>query len=322
MSAHTTLSPTKSLIFVVLLLCTTAVTGRTITVAPEELVPLADPFILLHGDTYYAYGTHSRNGIEVYSSDDLKTWQREGLALHKKDSYGEKWFWAPEVYHIDGKFYMYYTAEKHICVATADSPTGPFRQAKQEPILPEQHIIDNTLFIDDDGTPYMLYVVTNKGFSIYVAELERDLTTIKPATASFCIRPKQQWERLEGKVNEGPSILKHNGIYYLLYSGNGYHSQKYGIGYATAKSIRGPWVKSKGNPILQRPGDLVGSGHGAPFLDKRGRLHYVFHAHNSREKIHPRCMYISRASFRRIDGRECFAISNRYITPRLDKSPK
>lgn len=285
----------------------------------NERVPLADPFIMLHEGTYYAYGTHSRHGIEVYTSKNLKIWHRKGLALHKRDSYGEKWFWAPEVYNINGKFYMFYSADKHICVAISNSPLGPFVQQNREPILPDNNIIDNTLFVDDDGTPYMLYVVINKGFSIYVAELESDFMTIKPNTATFCIRPKQHWERLEGKVNEGPSIVKHNGTYFLLYSGNGYTSQKYGIGYATSKSIRGPWKKSADNPILQLPRNLVGSGHGAPFYDKRGRLYYVFHAHYSRDKIHPRCMYISRASFKRVDGKEQFVISDRYRTPRVGK---
>ena len=53
----------------------------------EELeipVPLGDPFILLHNGTYYAYGTHSDEGIEVYISDNLKTWKYKGLALNKK----------------------------------------------------------------------------------------------------------------------------------------------------------------------------------------------------------------------------------------------
>lgn len=284
-------------------------------VAPEERVPLADPFILLHDNTYYAYGTRSRNGIVVYVSNDLKEWHEGGLALHKKDSFGEKWFWAPEVYYQDGKFYMYYTAEQRICVATSDSPIGPFKQTEKAPMIPDRHIIDNTLFIDDDGTPYLLYVVIHKGFSIYVAELEKDLVTIKPNSATLCIRPKQRWEKMEGKVNEGPSVIKHNNTYYLLYSGNGYTSQKYGIGYATAPSIRGPWVKSKNNPILQLPGELVGTGHGSPFYDKRGRLHYVFHAHYSHEKVHPRCMYITRAAIKRIDGEERFTINSNYHTP-------
>ena len=309
----------KSLIFGILLSIHTAAIAAPKEVAPEERVPLADPFILLHDNTYYAYGTHSRNGIAVYISNDLKEWHEGGLALHKKDSFGEKWFWAPEVYHINGKFYMYYTAEQRICVATADSPIGPFKQVRQEPMHPGKHVIDNTLFIDDDGTPYLLYVVINKGFSIYVAELEKDYMTIKPDTETFCIRPKQRWEKLEGKVNEGPSIVKHKDTYFLLYSGNGYHSQKYGIGYATSESIRGPWKKSPDNPILQLPHKLVGSGHGAPFYDKRGRLHYVFHAHYNNEKIHPRCMHISRASIKYIDKREQLFISDHYFTPRLVK---
>ena len=48
-------------------------------------LPLADPFILLHNNTYYAYGTHADNGIEVYTSDDLKHWKYSGLALKKGD---------------------------------------------------------------------------------------------------------------------------------------------------------------------------------------------------------------------------------------------
>lgn len=285
----------------------------------NERVPLADPFIMLHEGTYYAYGTHSRHGIEVYTSKNLKIWHRKGLALHKRDSYGEKWFWAPEVYNINGKFYMFYSADKHICVATSTSPVGPFVQQEQLPILPDKGLIDNTIFIDDNGKAYMLYVAINKGFTIYTAELESDFMTIKSGTTSFCIKPSQRWERLEGRVNEGPSVIKRNGVYHLLYSGNGYTSQKYGVGCATATNIRGPWVKSPNNPILQCPGDLVGSGHGAPFYDKRGRLHYVFHAHRSHEKVHPRYMCIARASFKRIDGKEQFVISDRYRIPRRVK---
>jgi len=306
----------KSLTLGILLLIYHTTIAAPNGVTPEDRVPLADPFIMLHGNTYYAYGTHHRNGIEVYTSKNLKEWHFGGLALHKNNSYGEKWFWAPEVYHIDGKFYMYYTAEKRICVATSNSPTGPFKQVKQEPMHPGKHVIDNTLFIDDDGTPYLLYVVINRGFSIYISELEKDYMTIKPGTETFCIRPKQRWEREEGKVNEGPSIIKHKGTYFLLYSGNGYTSQKYGIGCATSTSIRGPWKKSPNNPILQSPRSLAGSGHGAPFYDKKGRLHYLFHAHYSNEKIHPRCMYISRAAIKYIEGKEQFVISDRYRTPR------
>lgn len=285
----------------------------------DSRVPLADPFILLDNGTYYAYGTRSRNGIVYYTSDDLRTWRYGGLALHKRDSYGERWFWAPEVHLVNGIYYMYYTAEERTCVAMAKSPRGPFVQDEQIPLINGYKNIDNTLFIDDDGTPYMFYVRVGRPFKICVAELERDLQSVKKECVAVCITPTQSWEKRQGRVNEGPSVVKHKGSYYMLYSGNGYKSQEYGVGYATAKNLTGPWRKSAQNPILQLPGDLVGVGHGAPFYDKRGQLHYVFHAHNSAEKIHPRCMYIARASFKKSRRGDKIVISNRYITPRVIK---
>ena len=113
----------------------------------ETPVLLGDPFIMLHDGTYYAYGTHADEGIEVYTSDDLKTWKYKGMALQKKDVWADRWFWAPEVYEVNGKFYMYYSADEHICVATADSPAGPFTQSKKEPMIADEKCIDNSLFI-------------------------------------------------------------------------------------------------------------------------------------------------------------------------------
>lgn len=110
-----------------------------------QKVPLADPYILLHEGVYYAYGTAAANGIEVWVSEDLQTWVKgnghaaEGLALHKDDVWGEQWFWAPEVYALNGKFYMYYSAEEHICAAVASSPLGPFVQEKQEPLIADEN---------------------------------------------------------------------------------------------------------------------------------------------------------------------------------------
>ena len=82
-----------------MLLC---VVSASVTVLGKDLVsnvlPIADPYILFYNGTYYAYGTSRADGFEVYSSNDLKSWERSlRLALYNEDSYGEKWFWAPEV---------------------------------------------------------------------------------------------------------------------------------------------------------------------------------------------------------------------------------
>lgn len=263
-------------------------------------VLLGDPFILLHENTYYAYGTNAENGIEVYTSDDLVTWKKaSALALDKKDSWADRWYWAPEVYYIKdkNKFFMYYSADEHICVATADSPLGPFVQDVKEPMIAGEKCIDNSLFVDDDGKPYLYFDRFNDGLNIWVAELESDLKTIKNETMTKCINVSQSWEEVWPRVNEGPFVMKHKGLYYMTYSANSYESPSYGIGYATSASPMGPWTKYEHNPIFQKPDSLVGVGHSAMFHDKAGKLRVVFHAHHSKDSIHPRGMYIADVNF-------------------------
>lgn len=125
----------------------------------EDRLPIADPYVLFYKDKYYAYGTRT-NGFEVYISDDLEHWRRgDRLALSPQDSWGTKWYWAPEVYYIESekKFYMFYTVDEHICVATSDSPEGPFVQDEKKPVREEKGI-DASLFVDDDGKAYLYFV--------------------------------------------------------------------------------------------------------------------------------------------------------------------
>ena len=290
-----------------------------------DKILLGDPFIMLYDGTYYAYGTHSDNGFGVWTSDDLKSWKQaegraaDGLVLHKDDVWGDRWFWAPEVYAIDGKFYMYYSAEEHICVAVADSPLGPFKQTLQEPMLAEK-AIDNSLFIDRKGKPYLFFDrFLDSGLTIFVAELEKDLQTIKPKTVRRCIGMSQDWERVWPSVNEGSFVIERDGTYYMTYSANSYESPSYGLGYATARKVTGPWIKYADNPIFQFPGDLQGVGHSAMFTDKEGNLRVVFHAHADKTHVHPRAMYIGTVRFVERDGREVLTIDPDYIVPRLVK---
>lgn len=263
---------------------------------PLEDIPLADPFILFHDSVYYAYGTSSDEGFEVYYSDNLEEWQRhDKMLLKKEDSFGEKWFWAPEVYYraSNKTFYLFYSVDEHICVATSDSPLGPFKQQVKKTMLSEK-AIDSSLFIDDDGTPYIYFVRFTNGNVIWMAELEDDWETIKEETLTMCLETAESgWEALLGKVNEGPSVVKKEGVYYMLYSANDYRSQDYGVGYAMSNAPSGPWEKQESNPILQNPPNgLVGTGHGAYFTDKKGNEKYVFHAHYNDQEVAPRLLHI------------------------------
>ena len=143
----------------------------------------------------------------------------------------------------------------------------------------------SSLFIDDNGTPYLSFVRFNDGNNIWIAELEKDLITIKKETMHPCLHVTQEWEKVWPRVNEGSYILKHNGIYYMSYSANSYESPFYGVGCATATDLMGTWTKYDENPLLQKPGKRVGVGHSAMFTDKAGKLRIVYHAHKDKDNI-------------------------------------
>ena len=82
----------------------------------------ADPFVLLADGLYYHYSTNDPDGYRVLVSPDLVHWEDKGYCLHKDSVQGEKWFWAPEVLALDGKYYMVYTADTHLGIAVADTP--------------------------------------------------------------------------------------------------------------------------------------------------------------------------------------------------------
>ncbi|MFD2742200.1 MULTISPECIES: glycoside hydrolase family 43 protein [Sphingobacterium] len=137
-------------------------------------VPFGDPFVLYDkpSDRYYMYGTGGvDNGFVVYVSDDMTSWEKEGVAYtnEQEHAWGVKDFWAPEVYEYKGKYYLFYSAHWkdnptneienfRIGVAESDSPLGPFIDQSSGPIFdPGYPIIDANLYFADNGKVYMYY---------------------------------------------------------------------------------------------------------------------------------------------------------------------
>lgn len=280
-------------------------------------IPFADPFILQDNGKYYLYGTNTDLGIPVLVSDNLKEWSSPNgenlcLALNRDDSYGNYFFWAPEVYKVGDRYIMYYSSEEHICVAESDSPIGPFKQKEKKPIL-EEVGIDSHLFVDDDGKPYLFWVRYNNGNEIWVAELENNLAHVVPGTETLCIKTSQDWEKVWPSVNEGPFVVKNGNEYYLTYSANCYLSPSYGVGFAVAESVKGPWKKSENNPILQFYHGLEGVGHHALFNGNDGKKYIVFHSHNKPGTVHPRIAHIAEYFF---DNSQ-IVVSQDFFTPTM-----
>ena len=274
----------------------------------------ADPFVLFYEGKYYMYSTTETgkvlvgandfatetdegDGIYVYVSNDMKSWEKHGYALKKGDSMGEKWFWAPEVLEYRGKFYMVYASEEHIAIARADHPLGPFKQEEKH-WLREGKSIDGSFFVDDDGTVYLYYVRLDGQNRIYVVKMKDDLSGIEEEYENCLIAAEEPWETLDCLIAEGPFVLKHKGLYYLTYSCNHTRCIDYAIGYAVSKSPTGPFEKFAGNPILRRKGKLIGVGHHSFARAEDGTLMCAYHCHNINSSyFKPRMSCINPAEF-------------------------
>ncbi|MES2454581.1 MAG: family 43 glycosylhydrolase [Bacteroidota bacterium] len=272
---------------------------------------LADPTIFADRGKFYLYGTSSNRGFEVYQSDDLLNWSgavgaRKGFALAKGEAYGKGGFWAPQVFKRGKLYYMSYTADEQIAIATADNPLGPFVQNTIKPISGEGKQIDPFVFFDTDGKVYLYHVKLKNGNRIFVSEMKHDLSDVVPGTAIECIHGDLPWEntaKTEWAVTEGPTVIKHKNLYYMIYSANDFRNIDYAVGYATATSPLGPWKKYKGSPIISRANlNHYGTGHGDLFIDQNGQYQYVMHTHLSETRVSPRATGMVGLKFEAVRG--------------------
>ena len=277
---------------------------------------LADPTIFFDNGTYYLYGTggipglHSSNdGFEVYTSTDLMHWEgpcgtNDGLCLTKGNhTWGDKGFWAPQVFKHQEKYYMAYTANEQIVIAKSDSPLGPFTQEESACLPYDMHQIDPFVFHEGKKT-YLYHVRLEDGNRIFMSEMNKDMRTLREKTLQPCVHAEGGWENTwnsEFGICEGPTIVKINKTYYLFYSCNDFRNPDYAVGYATADSPYGPWEK-RAEPLISRKEiGINGTGHGDLFKNEEGEWQYVFHTHFSDIEVGPRKTAIVTLDF---DGKE------------------
>lgn len=276
--------------------------------SPTDSLFMADPTIFYNKGTYYLYGTggNSAKGFLVYTSSDKKIWRGpvgagDGYALVKGDTYGTSGFWAPQVFEYRKKYYMAYTANENIAIATSDSPLGPFTQQVIKSISGPGKQIDPFVFIDSDDKIYLYHVRLGGGNKMFVAEMKADLSDITADSGKECLEGTASWENTthsNSPVTEGPTVLKHLGLYYLFYSANDFRNINYAVGYATSTTPLGPWTKYKNNPIISKENmHRNGTGHGDFLEDKNGAFTYVFHVHRSDSIVSPRLTAIVSGKF-------------------------
>ncbi len=212
-------------------------------------------------------------------SKDLVDWEllSDALpALPKWAKLGGSLVWAPEVAKVAQNYVMYYTARDKAsnkqCVgaAVAPKPEGKFKDTSDKPLVCQANeggTIDPDPF--RDGNKLYLYYKNDGnccGYPtyIYAQELAADGLSMAGDPVRL-IRNDQPWE---GRVIEAPTMVQHEGKYYLFFSANNYAGVEYAVGYATCETATGPCKDAPENPILksqlqQPPNMVIGPGHQA-----------------------------------------------------------
>ena len=284
----------------------------------SNVTGIGDPFVLSYNGVYYMYCTGGGidTGFFVWTSVDLVNWKKKNVALSTATPgvFGTNRFWAPEVVEYKDKFYMTYSAADttnimQLCLAVSDHPEGPFQNYQSPWYKNKLSHIDASIFIDGDSA-YVYFVkdcstnfINGRSTSqIFVARLSNDLKTFI-TEPKLVITPDQPWEDINGTRlwNEGPSVLKHESIYYMTYSTNGFNTNEYCVAVATADNPMGPWMKAEKNPILKANMAIgvSGPGHNSfAYSPDRTELFIIYHAHTFPDKPSGnRAVYIDRVNF-------------------------
>ena len=252
---------------------------------------LRDPFVLVDNNVYYLYGT-----------DAALDWdQGSSYGCYKNDSgrLDGEWVklppvvvlpetavqnrWAPEVYAYNGAYYMFATymssetSLRGCAVFRAVSPEGPFVEISNGHITPRDwSAIDGTLYIDEEGQPWMAFVhewvsTDDHVGRMVVARLSADLTEMVSEPKEIFRADAPAWAK--GCVTDGCFLFHVNGKLAMLWS----NFDQDGYCVAVAKSengkIDGRWVQEE-NLLYSKAIGGVDGGHGMFFRALDGKLYH------------------------------------------------
>lgn len=256
---------------------------------------LTDPDIFYEDGVYYIYGTKSggtSDGVQCFTTSDFVTFEDQGIILSQTDAYGDGNIVAANIIKSGGIYCMFYLQESTslgvntTAFATASSPTGPFVTETKVPLTNATDLIGGQPFLDDDGSVYLVYTRTTGGNKTCVAKvnLADGKAELDLSTETLLILPTQEWEYAKASVAECGFIIKHDGTYYLIYAGGNYNST-YGVGYATADNIYGPYTKYEYNPIMWSNDQAFGNGAASVFVSPDASEHFIIYLRNTGHSV-------------------------------------
>lgn len=273
----------------------------------------ADPYIYKHEDGMYYFTAsvpeydkiilrQSKTIAGLKEAEEVTIWKK-----HEKGSMS-KHIWAPEIHYLDHKWYIYFAAGEEEDIwkirpyvlecADQDPITGTWIEkgkmqcAKEDEFSFQAFSLDATVF-ENKGNYYYVWAekvgVGKQISNLYIAQME---TPWKLKTVQVLLTtPDYDWERVEFWVNEGPAVLKHDGMIFLTYSASS-TGACYCVGMISASQdsdLLDPlsWKKSR-VPVLvtDKEKGIYGPGHNSFVKSEDGTKDImIYHARPYEEVI-------------------------------------
>ncbi|MEW7313630.1 family 43 glycosylhydrolase [Buttiauxella gaviniae] len=268
----------------------------------------ADPFILQHDDGYYFIASVPEyDRLEIRRAAKLNELPNaEPVVVWRKPAHGpmSELIWAPELHHIDGKWYIYFAAThtqeldqlnmfQHrmfaLECADADPLSGKWVEKGQVKTQFDSFCLDATTF-KHQGKQWYLWAQKDPNIAgnsnIYLTELETPWA-IK-GNPVMLSKPELDWECRGFLVNEGPAVIMHGDKLFISYSASA-TDENYCIGLLWIDVNADPtkaenWHKSP-RPIFTTSYEnkQFGPGHNSFTKTQDGQDILVYHARNYTE---------------------------------------
>ncbi len=226
-------------------------------------------------DVYWIYATGGNNIRAAYSTDNMKTWTIVGDVVDMStltwvdQTVGGGKIWAPSCLYKDGKYYLSFSnGDSHtsnpdagINIVVSDNPDGPFVAYTDGPVVWEHDdnyssmaLIDQDLFMDEDGQVYMYY---GGGGTCFAVKLSDGMDSLVP------FEDGETYKKMDTLTDymEAPFMIKRGGTYYLMYSCGIWSNASYSVRYATSDSPIGPFTSGRRILATDDSGTRRGPGH-------------------------------------------------------------
>jgi len=275
--------------------------------AKDNLQPGHDPSMVRFEDGYALMSTN--NNLQLWTSEDAYSWKDHKSTVRGVPQWAYTYapktegIWAPDLFYMNGEYRVYY------CVSEFGVRNSAIGYQSTTSIMPgsngygwkdhghvfhtkqgtdSYNAIDADVVKDTEGNYWMAF--GSFGLGIQLIKLDPK-TGYQASDDKTVYNIARRTSKESGGAEEGPSLIEHNGQYFLFTAwdkccqqGANIEQTTYKTAYGRADKVTGPYkdragysmTSGGGTILLERYGRYVGPGGGEAFQDLN-RVRFVHH---------------------------------------------